>query len=96
MLTGSTTVFVRVINTNDKNPFFEPAIQRAEVPKDAKIGSKFYKMMATDPYINDTEVLNFAFSEPITAVDKNGKPVTGNDIFKVRNFLYVLRLVNFS
>lgn len=44
-------------------------------------------MKAADPDIDDTESLNFAFSEPITAVNKNGKPVTDNNVYKVRIFV---------
>jgi len=51
--------------------------------------------MAADPDINDTEVLNFAFSEPITAIDKNGKPVVNNDIFKVISLSVILWLIYF-
>lgn len=82
MLTGSTTVHINVINVNNKDPYFEPTFQRTEVPKDAKVGTKIYKMKAADPDIDDTESLNFAFSEPITAVNKYGKPVTDNNIYK--------------
>lgn len=30
-LSGSTTLTINIINTNDKNPYFFPATQRAEV-----------------------------------------------------------------
>lgn len=35
-----------------------------------------------DPDINSSEALNFAATEPITAVDKNGKQVEGTEVFK--------------
>lgn len=31
ILTGTTTVTVSVINSNDRDPFFDPSTQRAEV-----------------------------------------------------------------
>ncbi len=40
-------------------------------------------MSAFDPDINDTNLLSFSFSEPITAVDKYGKEVVDSDSFKV-------------
>jgi hypothetical protein len=30
-LTGTTTLTIMVLNSNDKNPYFNPATQRAEV-----------------------------------------------------------------
>lgn len=33
MLTGTTKVNVHILNTNDKDPFFEPVFQRAEVSR---------------------------------------------------------------
>ncbi|XP_063226687.1 cadherin-87A isoform X2 [Bacillus rossius redtenbacheri] len=81
-LTGTTTVTINVLNSNDKDPYFYPATQRAEVPEDAVPGMVFYTLQAKDPDINDTAALNFAAAEPITAIDKNGRQVTDNNAFK--------------
>lgn len=35
-----------------------------------------------DPDVNSSDALNFAATEPISAVDKNGKQVVDNEIFK--------------
>lgn len=31
MMTGSAMVYIYILNTNDKNPYFQPLLQRAEV-----------------------------------------------------------------
>lgn len=81
-LTGTTTVAISVLNSNDKDPVFEPATQRAEVSEDAAPNTVFYTLKAKDPDVNTSDALNFALAEPITAVDKNGKQVTNTDEFK--------------
>lgn len=81
-LTGTTTLTVSVINSNDKLPYFVPVTQKAEVPEDAPVGTVIHTLIAMDPDINSSEALNFAATEPITAVDKNGKQVEGTEIFK--------------
>ncbi|CAG2057651.1 unnamed protein product, partial [Timema podura] len=89
-LTGTTTLTVNIVNSNDKDPYFSPPTQRAEVrndvSEDAATGTVFYTLNAKDPDINDTEVLHFAAIDPITAVDKNGKQVEHTEDFKSRNY----------
>ncbi|XP_067010919.2 cadherin-87A [Anabrus simplex] len=81
-LTGTTTVTVSVLNSNDKDPVFEPPTQRAEVTENAPPNTVFYTLKARDPDVNSTDALNFALAEPISAVDKNGKQVTDTSAFK--------------
>uniref|UniRef100_A0A0A9XXM0 Cadherin-87A n=1 Tax=Lygus hesperus TaxID=30085 RepID=A0A0A9XXM0_LYGHE len=81
-LTGTTTLNVKVGNTNDKIPFFSPSTQRAEVKEDAQVGDVVHTLVAKDLDVDDIEALNFAASEPITAVDKNGKEVLDDMSFK--------------
>ncbi|XP_073989842.1 cadherin 87A [Rhodnius prolixus] len=81
-LTGTTTLNVKIDNTNDKIPYFSPPTQRAEVKEDAKVGEIVYTLVAKDLDISSPEALNYAASEPITAVDKNGKEVTSDFTFK--------------
>ncbi|KAK7790843.1 hypothetical protein R5R35_010718 [Gryllus longicercus] len=81
-LTGTTTVSITVLNSNDKDPVFDPPTQRAEVSEDASPNTVFYTLKAKDPDVNSSDALNFALAEPITAVDKNGKQVTDSDEFK--------------
>ncbi|GLV42165.1 Cadherin 87A, partial [Carabus blaptoides fortunei] len=81
-LTGTTTLTVSILNSNDKLPYFVPATQRAEIPEDAAPGTPVHTLIAMDPDVNSSEALNFAATEPISAVDKNGKQVVDNEIFK--------------
>lgn len=73
---------VNIINSNDKDPYFTPVTQRAEVREDTKIGTKIYQLAAMDPDVISNDVLLFEAIEPITAVNKNGKEVTHTDSFK--------------
>lgn len=81
-MSGTATLSISITNSNDKDPFFTPGTQRAEVREDAKIGTKIYQLMATDPDVVSNEVLVFEAAEPITAVNKNGKEVNDSDSFK--------------
>ncbi|KAH1027486.1 hypothetical protein HUJ05_000983 [Dendroctonus ponderosae] len=81
-LTGTTTLTVKVINTNDKLPNFVPATQKTEVMEDASMGTVIHTLVALDPDVNSSEALNFAATEPITALDKHGNEVSASDAFK--------------
>ncbi|XP_014253016.1 cadherin-87A [Cimex lectularius] len=81
-LTGTTTLNIKLGNTNDKIPFFDPSTQRAEIKEDAEVGEVVYRLVAKDLDVNSLNALNFAASEPITAIDKNGKEVTDDTTFK--------------
>ncbi|RZF35066.1 hypothetical protein LSTR_LSTR009658 [Laodelphax striatellus] len=86
-LTGTTTVSLNIENSNDKIPFFEPPTQRAEVGEDASVGTIIHRLTAKDLDVNTSDALQFSTSEPITAVDKNGKEVSEDESFK--NFFHV-------
>lgn len=73
---------INLINSNDKDPFFIPATQRAEVREDASIGKRIYQLVAHDPDVSSNDVLAYEVSEPITAVNKNGKQLTESESFK--------------
>ena len=77
-LTGTTTLMINVENSNDKPPYFNPETQRAEVTEDTAIGTVFAVLKAADPDSTDPEALNFAISEPITAIDRNGQRVNSS------------------
>ncbi|XP_017767839.1 PREDICTED: cadherin-87A isoform X2 [Nicrophorus vespilloides] len=81
-LTGTATLTVNIINTNDKLPYFVPTTQKAEVLEDAPVGTVVHTLVALDPDVNGSEALNFAATEPITALDKHGHKVEGTDGFK--------------
>lgn len=87
-LTGTTTLMIEVENSNDKAPYFTPETQRAEVTEDTPIGTVFATLKATDPDSTNLEALNFAISEPITAIDRNGQRVNDSKSFKVREIYF--------
>lgn len=78
-LSGTATLSINLINSNDKDPFFIPATQRTEVREDAPIGKRIYRLVAHDPDVLSNDVLTYEVSEPITAVNKNGKEVTDSE-----------------
>lgn len=71
-LSGTASLTVNIINSNDKDPYFTPATQRAEIAEDAAIGTVVHRLVALDPDVASVELLSFAATEPITAVDKDG------------------------
>lgn len=81
-LSGSTTLVVNIRNSNNKAPFFTPTQQRVEVSEDARIGTLVYTLIAIDSDIPSISLLEFAATEPITAVDKNGKETNETDALK--------------
>lgn len=81
-LTGTASLTVKIINTNDKLPYFVPATQKAEVMEDVPVGTVIHTLVALDPDVNTSEALNFAATEPITALDKHGLEVTRSEAFK--------------
>jgi hypothetical protein len=74
-LSGTATLVVSIINSNDKAPYFTPTTQRSEISEDAPIGTIVHMLVAVDPDIASSESLDYAATEPITAVDKDGKEV---------------------
>lgn len=81
-LSGTATLSINIINSNDKDPYFTPVTQRAEVREDTKIGTKIYQLMATDPDIISNDSLLYEIIEPQSAVNKNGKEVSHTNSFK--------------
>lgn len=81
-LSGSATVTINILNSNDKAPYFTPPTQRAEVAEDAAVGALVHQLVAVDPDIVSNEALAFAATEPITAVDSDGKEVVLGEDFK--------------
>lgn len=92
-LSGTATMLVNIINSNDKNPYFTPATQRAEVAEDAPIGTVVYHLVALDPDVESAELLDYAATEPITAVDKDGKEVSLRKI-NLCNFCFNFEMIS--
>ena len=82
-LTGTTTLQVEVLNSNDKHPYFNPSTQRSEVSESASIGTVVHKLEAFDADVGHENALSFELGEPITALDNNGKLVNHTTEFKV-------------
>lgn len=81
-LSGTTTLSIDIINSNDKDPYFTPVTQRVDVREDARIGTNIYQLLATDPDIVDNDALVFEAIEPMSAVNRNGEQVAQDDSFK--------------
>ncbi|KAJ8969553.1 hypothetical protein NQ314_001705 [Rhamnusium bicolor] len=52
------------------------------IMEDATVGTIVHTLIALDPDVNSSEALNFAATEPISALDKHGNEVLGNNDFK--------------
>lgn len=76
--TGTTTLSVNILNSNDKMPYFQPTTQRTQVSEGAQIGHGFYVLMAKDPDASSREFLKYGIAEPITAIAKDGRNVNGS------------------
>lgn len=50
--------------------------------EDTKIGTVVHTLVALDPDVITSEALNYAATEPITAIDKYGNEVTDNESYK--------------
>ncbi|XP_013102305.2 cadherin-87A isoform X1 [Stomoxys calcitrans] len=80
-LSGTATLTVDILNSNDKDPYFTPATQHAEVREDTIVGTIFYTLVAIDPDVSSRDALEFA-GVNITAVDKDGNEVENSEQFK--------------
>ncbi|TDG52178.1 hypothetical protein AWZ03_001459 [Drosophila navojoa] len=81
-LTGTATLTINVQNSNDKDPYFVPATQHAEVRADAPTGHLVYTLIALDPDVATHNALEFAATDDITAIDKEGKELPHSEQFK--------------
>ncbi|ALC46335.1 Cad87A [Drosophila busckii] len=81
-LTGTSTLTINVQNSNDKDPYFVPATQHAEVRADAPTGQLVYTLIALDPDVATHNALEFAATDDITAIDKEGKELPQSEQFK--------------
>ncbi|XP_062126234.1 cadherin-87A [Drosophila sulfurigaster albostrigata] len=81
-LTGTATLTINVQNSNDKDPYFVPATQHAEVRADAVTGHLVHTLIALDPDVATHNALEFAATDDITAIDKEGKELPHSEQFK--------------
>ncbi|XP_039957046.1 cadherin-87A [Bactrocera tryoni] len=80
-LSGTTTLTVNINNSNDKDPYFTPATQHAEIPEDAPVGTLVHTLIALDPDVPTYSALEFAGTD-VVAIDKDGKEVPNSEQFK--------------
>lgn len=81
-LSGTATMTINVVNSNDKAPYFTPTTQRAEISEDAEIGTFVHKLTANDPDISSTDLLEFTWDEKLTtAVNEDGTEVPDSHVF---------------
>lgn len=88
-LSGTATLVVNVTNSNDKSPYFTPTNQKAEVKKDVPVGTVVHTLIALDPDVTSFDALEFAATEPISAVDKDGNEI--QDVESLKDFFTVNR-----
>lgn len=81
-LSGTATLAVNILDSNDKAPYFTPTTQSTEISENAEIGKIIHKMEATDPDIKSKDDLVFSFGDIATAVDQEGNKVLNTDGFK--------------
>ena len=92
-LSGTATLTVSIMNKNNKEPYFFPTTQRAQITENTPVGTMVLRLNGTDPDVaNPEENLIFDFIEPITAVDKDGAKVADSDGRFKRFFRYLRQL----
>lgn len=91
--TGVTTLIVKVINHNDKSPYFIPTTQRTQISENIEVGSRFYKVQAYDPDTESETSLSFRIVG-VSAIDKEGQPMDQSHpkMAIVNNFFAVERI----
>lgn len=82
-LTGSTTLFVNVLDHNNHPPEFAPVSQHAQVLETAALKTVVHKLSAVDLDARPGS-LRYSFSDPITAVDRDGREIrsSANSMFR--------------
>ncbi|XP_070490349.1 cadherin-87A isoform X2 [Chironomus tepperi] len=81
-LSGTATVEINIINSNDKAPYFIPTTQRAEISEDAEIDTFVHKLTANDPDIVSIDLLDYTWDESATtAVSEDGTEVPASHMF---------------
>jgi hypothetical protein len=81
-LTGSAAVLVNVQDTNNHPPKFVPISQHAQATETAKLNSVIHTLSAVDRDALPGP-LRYSLVEPITTVDRDGRDVKTNSMFKV-------------
>lgn len=81
-LSGTATMTINILNSNDKAPYFTPTTQRAEITENVDIGTFVHQLTAKDPDIKSDDLLEFAIDERLTtAVNEDGTEMTDSHLF---------------
>lgn len=81
-LSGTATVDIIIINSNDKAPYFMPTTQRSEISEDADVNTFIHQLTATDPDISSLNLLEYSWDENLTtAVSEDGAEVPASHMF---------------
>ena len=80
-LTGSAAVFISVEDRNNKKPVFTPGSQYAQTFETAGLKSVVHTLTAFDADASPGS-LRYSLIDPITAVDKDGREVRTNSMYK--------------
>ncbi|XP_074605163.1 cadherin 87A [Brevipalpus obovatus] len=88
--TGSTLMIVKLINDNDKSPYFYPTTQRCQVNENTLIGTRLHQLNATDPDAESVHSLVYRI-ESVQAVDKNGLKIRPHDkvMYEIEKFFRI-------
>jgi hypothetical protein len=93
-LTGSAAVLVNVEDKNNHPPKFVPISQHAQATETAKLNTIIHTLSAVDRDALPGS-LRYSLVEPITAVDRDGRDVKTNSMFKVFSTCMGFVLFNF-
>lgn len=81
-LSGTATIEINIVNSNDKAPYFTPTTQRAEISEDAEIETFVHQLTAADPDVESLERLEYSWDEGLTtAVSEDGTEVPASHMF---------------
>lgn len=85
--TATTTVFVTIIDVNDKPPKFNMSESTTYISEKTKIGDAVTKMVAYDTDVNSK--LKYTFAEPIKALSKAGVQLKSNSPYDYKNLFRI-------
>ena len=81
-LSGTASITVNIVNSNNRSPYFTPTTQRAEISEDVDVGTIVYTLLATDPDITEIDGLEYSLDElHTTTVSQDGTEVQNSESF---------------
>lgn len=81
-LSGTASITINIINSNNRSPYFTPTTQRAEISEDVEVGTIVHTLIATDPDITEIDGLEYSLDElHTTTVSQDGTEVQNTEMF---------------